>query len=87
MSKIKPHRPAFFDTDFEREAVKFDTISELLKIPWVAIFSCVPSFHQFSISPDGDKWLLMAEYNKGSKWHVVGFMDEKVDLPEWVTTE
>lgn len=81
---IKQHRPAFF-SGFENEVVSFDTLEELLAIPFVANFAqdMDHPFHRFSI--DGDGRTLMAEYDDGYVWWVVGFIDDAsgLDLPMW----
>ena len=42
-------------------------------------------FHRFSQSEEWhDRWLLMAEFDEGKKWWVVGYLKEKVEeLPAW----
>lgn len=77
-NEIHQHRPASFDCG-ENEAVQFDTLDQMLKIPWVKNFSSGVSFHRFSISRN----MLIAEYDCGAKWFVVGYLKNPVGLPEW----
>ena len=76
---IRQYRPAFFE-GFENETVQFNTLEEMLAIPWVKNFAANPDFYRFSIS---DRHL-MAEYRAGREWRVVGFLrDPNVGLPAW----
>lgn len=78
-NEIRQHRPAFFE-GFENETVPFDSLEELVKIPWITNFLKSPNFHQFSASDN----MLMAEYRGGREWWVVGFLKNPVDgLPKW----
>ena len=92
-STIKQYRPAFF-TGFENENNQFESVFELINIKWVDNFirwpngDLDPKFHQFSISvsDDHNDVILMAEYNEGYSWFVVGYIDKidhVRDLPEW----
>jgi hypothetical protein len=94
MAKIRQYRPAFFD-GFENQTVEFNSIEELIKIDWVD--GCTKEiggkydkkFHQFSICKErGDtESTLMAEYNDGFTWWVVGFIDDEEiikNMPTWV---
>lgn len=84
MNEIKQHRPAFFD-GFENETVPFDTLEELMAIPWVVSFALAAEFHGFSVY---DNHALIAEYRGGERWWVVGFLKNPVDgLPKLVITE
>jgi hypothetical protein len=78
-NKIKQYRPAFFE-GFKNEVCEFDSIQDLIEIPFVKNFMELPGFHQFSMS--GNK--LMASYHKGKEWWVVGFIENKnINLPIW----
>lgn len=79
---IAQYRPAYF-SGFENETVAFETREQLLAIPWVASFALDPTFHQFSISDDIG--MMVAEYDEGREWWVVGkFRDAaNVPLPRW----
>ena len=85
MGIIKQYKPAFF-TGFKKAEVQFETKEELLNIDWVKNFSDpiygMNHFHQFSVS----NGILMAEYDNGGHWHVVGFItDSEVinEFPVW----
>lgn len=83
MNQIKQHRPAFFE-GWENEVVDFESKDDLLAIPFVSNFATQPGFHQFSFGNN----LLMAEYQEGRKWWVVGYLKEPVaGLSEWVPVE
>ena len=91
MAKIKQHRPSYV-TGFENEVKEFSSLEELLNIEFVKSFTFQPNgelnldFHQFSISKELGTYLLMAEYNKGSNWWVVGYIDDNEitkKLPIW----
>lgn len=85
MPEIRRHIPNFVDMDEEEpETVKFSTVKELLEIPFVKSFSD-GDFHKFSIADDESDPLLIAEYNEGRKWYVVGHIDNisNLDLSEW----
>lgn len=92
MPTITQYRPAFFD-GFENEVNEFNSVEELLRIPWVKQFSNgeVKNFHRYSVSMPNKKWgeskcHLMAEYDNGAVWWVVGKMDENEiieELPKW----
>ena len=65
----------------------FTSTEELLGLPEVKMWKQEPmagaEFHQFSMNAHR----LMAEFNGGRKWYVVGFVDEvsipSIDLPKW----
>ena len=95
-NRIIQYRPAFF-SGFENDAVRFDTVEQLLAIPWVQGFTrshgdgC--DFHRFGISPypgrnpdEANAGHLMAEYGMGFSWWVVGTIADitQVALPAWV---
>jgi hypothetical protein len=90
MNKIKQHRPAYV-SGYEDAVVSFTTTEELLNIDFVKNFAKDiggDTFYRFSISPadsPGVRQTLMAEYNNGKKWWVVGFLDtnEGITLPQW----
>lgn len=85
MNQIRQHIPGFVDGIEPAEAT-FSTLDELLSVPFVARFREIVDpgkpFHRFSYSEDGN--LLMAEYDEGRSWWVVGYLREAVDgLPNW----
>lgn len=95
-STIRQYRPAFV-TGFKNATVPFKSLSELLEIDFVKNFKhdlfddeskIDPLFHQFSISvgEERDDYPLMAEYDNGYSWYVVGFincLDLVRELPVW----
>lgn len=84
-NKIEMYRPGFVDDDGKE--YEFETTIDLLSIEDVNRFSEIPNFHRFSISRRGEKFILMAEYKDGFEWWVVGYMSQRVDLPEWKAKE
>lgn len=85
-NKIRQHVPAFFE-GFEPETVEFETVEQLLDIPWVHHFTEHPEFYRFSLHRDCRT--LMAEYKDGAYWLVVGFIMHPMwhvspeKLPRW----
>ena len=75
MPTIKQHIPNFV-SGIEPETHEWTTLPELLSIPFVARFRDDYSFEHFAFSPSGDHWLLMAVYEGGHRWWVVGYLDE-----------
>lgn len=84
MNKITQHIPGFCD-GFEARVSEFSELVELIAVPWVAHWEKSPGgFHRWSVSRAGESTCLMAEYDGGKKWWVVGYLAEPVDgLPEW----
>lgn len=86
MSKIRQYRPNFV-TGYDNADVEFNTLEELLNIDFVKNFSAHDTFLRYSISKDDykDEDTLMAEYEGGYEWYVVGFIatDKELDLPIW----
>lgn len=80
-NKIKQYRPGSIEVGDAPEVVEFNTVEELLTIPWIAHFKSGNNFHKFS--QDTEQMLLMAEYDQGNRWFVIGALAEVVDLPEW----
>jgi hypothetical protein len=84
---ITQHRPAYF-SGFENEVVRFETLDDLLAIGFVANFrqDMETPFHRFSLA---DGRMLMAEYDEGHVWWVVGFISDAsgLDLPVWAAKE
>lgn len=72
--------------DPEYQLKKFDTIEMLLDSPYVKGFSEIPSFYRYSIDNPKDPntpVYLMAEYQDGHEWWVVGYLNKNLDLPRW----
>ena len=66
----------------EPEEASFKTVEELLEVPFVKHFTEDRHFHRFSIADEH----LMAEYEEGRKWFIVGTIDrpKSVKLPNWI---
>jgi hypothetical protein len=73
-----------------------ESIDDILKTPWVQLYrkSAHGPFVRWSLSPsqpcsDGSQSrpLLMAEYDEGRRWTVVGYLEHDqhviIELPEW----
>jgi len=79
MNRITQYRPAFFE-GFENESKDFETLLDLMEMPFVKRFSDDPTFFQFVVSGES----LMATYDKGAFWLVVGeLQDSDIGLPKW----
>lgn len=88
---ILQHIPGYIEAT--PEAATFDTLDQLLAVPFVAMWPDRPSawgdhFYRFSLSHDDTRLLLMAEFDKGAKYYVVGFLDPSAEhlvtaLPRW----
>lgn len=78
-NEIRQHIPDFCE-GFEKAVVEFNTLEELLAIPFVKNFSAHDSFHRYSVNDNH----LIAEYRGGREWWVVGILKSSVEgLPEW----
>lgn len=76
-NRIVQHFPSYMD--FDAECIGFDTLDELMAIPWVKHFSTLKDFHRFSGGTH-----LMAEMEDGYSWWAVGRLRYPVDgLPTW----
>lgn len=84
MPIIRRYAPAFCDQSGPKE-VSFETHAELMAIPFVKNFSAWPNFYRYSKS----KSKLIAEYDNGKTWFVVGTLIDidLVDMPIWVPAE
>ena len=81
MNAIRQHIPASV-VGFEEDAVtiEFDTLEELVAIPFVKNFSIYGNFYRYSVSDNH----LMAEYRGGREWWVIGFLQNPdIGLPAW----
>jgi len=85
MPTIRRHVPNCVDMDDECNPIEFSTVEELLDISFVKSFKDYDDFHKFSIADRFNGPSLMAEYNKGKKWWVIGHIDDasSIDLPDW----
>lgn len=85
-NKIVQHIPPFV-VGILPKIIEFETLEELLDIPFVKKFKEDVGFYQYSIShieelKDSSIYLI-AEMNLGKNQWVVGYLNEKVDLPKW----
>jgi hypothetical protein len=80
-SIIERYIPDAIEID-ETDIVEFTTLQELLAIPFVAQFHRDVDFYRFSRLSWGSLWALMAEFDQGRRWHLVGLMTgPPPDLP------
>lgn len=81
MNEIVQHIPAFVETgDEPRKRANFESLAQLLEIPFVKSWTDERDFHKLSVSDH----LLIAEQRGGRSWWVVGSLRESVpELPEW----
>lgn len=85
-NRIRRHRPGFVEGYPDEE--EFATVHELVALELVHSWTKLDGFYRFSqsISRDPAQFLLMAEFNGGSRWHVVGYLDRPLpldQLPKW----
>lgn len=81
MNKITQHIPTFVDYREPAPSYEFNSIEELLAMPFVNEHAQNNKFYRFSISGHH----LMAERDNGGWWWVVGYIAEpnRINLPEW----
>jgi hypothetical protein len=89
MTQIKQYRPAFMELG-EKICAPFETVDDLMAIPFVSGFRNEPGFYRFSLfgredgSMPGAAVSLMAEYDSGRRWLVIGTIEgTSPDLPLW----
>lgn len=89
MIHLSQHIPGFVD-GVTPHIARVETQAELLATPWVAQykdFFVGKPFYRFSLSRDPLSLpLLMAEFDEGRHWWVVGLVKEGADeltLPTW----
>jgi hypothetical protein len=77
---IVQHVPAFADNFEPRRKAMFDTLDELMEVPWVKQWAGDQGFWRFSLNGN----ILLVERNEGRWWWVVGFLEKPVEgLPKW----
>lgn len=86
-NRIRKHRPGFVEGYPDEEAA-FATLHELVALELVRSWTKLDGFYRFSqsISHDPAQFKLMAEFDGGAGWHVVGFLDRPLpldQLPKW----
>lgn len=80
---VRQHIPGFL-TGHEPVVAEFDTLEELLAVPFVAHWKSNPGFHRFSMNVEVGLSYLMAEYHNGKEWWVVGYLSGSIPgLPRW----
>lgn len=80
MNSIRQHVADYIDTDSPTKSASFETLAELLQIPFVRRYMDNEQFHQFSIA----RGHLIAEWRGGREWWVAGIVDGPVEgLAEW----
>jgi len=85
MNRIIQHIPSFIDVNKKLEWINFNTIEELLNIPFVK---------QWAKPMDGKDFLCFALYGNyllvihddGFHWWTVGYIENSssIDLPKWI---
>lgn len=81
---FRQHIPDFV-SGFEPQVATFANRAELDAIPCVAANIAAPGFYRLSVShnPRGHD-LLMAEFDDGRRWYVVGYVDAAIGwLSAW----
>lgn len=81
MNEIVQHIPPFVETgDQPRRRASFDSLAQLLEVPFVKSWTDKKDFYQLSV----EDHCLIAEQRGGRSWWVVGFLRESVPgLPKW----
>ena len=97
MSEIIQYTPSFF-SGFDNEVHEFNSLEQLLEIPFVKNITKISlmgngsKFYRFSYSTmsyasdESKRYALMAEYNEGYEWWVIGYINDKEiisKLPVW----
>jgi hypothetical protein len=88
--KIKKKNLAYAMDLSEPETAEFSNKEELLQIGFVKCHLHQEGFYRFSICGGSYRYHvpLIAEYNRGAKYLVIGFIDgdlSTMDLPEYTT--
>lgn len=89
VNRITEHKPVH-NSGTGAETVEFNSTKELLSIDFVNGHSRHPDFYRYSIHRSADIRIpLLAEYENGKKWIVIGFLEgdvNKIELPDWKRT-
>lgn len=85
---IRQHIPNFV-SGFNPAIEEFKTLDELLNLDFVKRFSDGdPNFYRFSVKDYVTRVHLMAEYDEGRTWWVVGYINgiakDDIGLPQWI---
>ncbi len=83
MNKISKYAPSFSHAT-DHPAAEFETLEELLEIPWVKNWAEAPNFLRYAQSEDlHSSAILMADLQHN--WWVIGTLDQPVaGMPKWV---
>lgn len=82
MNEFKPYIPRYIDIrDVPERIFLFEDVQQLLKSDLFQNFTKEEHFSHFCMS----EYYLMAIYNEGFKWRVVGTIKDStnIDLPKW----
>lgn len=61
-----------------------EVFENLKSVSFVKRHMSIEGFYRLSMVRSDGKRTLMAEYNEGKSWYVIGFFDKDVpELPEW----
>ena len=75
-NEIRRYFPNFFDVDeSDRIVVPFETLEELLKIPFVKNWTTIPEFYQFASLSSR----LIGQLRGGYEWWVIGTLKHPVE--------
>ena len=87
MNHIRQRLPNYFDQRIPRDEGNFNTMEELLAIPFVAEYAADKNFVRFMKS--GDFLMFIVQLGEARKHFVVGIFEDPstVDLPEWTSRE
>jgi hypothetical protein len=87
MPTITQYFPDFCE-GFEKHTATVKSVEDLDRIEWIRSWRRDPAFYRFSLSlkrGDGGRPLLMAEFDGGKIWYVVGRLSEPLEgLSMWV---
>jgi len=79
MNKFRPYNPAFVDGP-SHELVDFDSTQGLTEIPYFKRYVACPGFFRFSLDAS---LTVMAEFDLGYRWYVIGSVSQPIDLPKF----
>lgn len=87
MNNIRQRLPNYFDHSIPRDEAGFDTMEELLAIPFVAHYAKADDFVRFMKS--NEYLMLIVKSGSTRKHFAVGIFKDPdiVDLPKWTSRE
>lgn len=73
---------------FDPESITFSSLDDLLEIDFVKSHTRQAGFYRYSLNRSSGtvRNPLLAEYQNGKKWFVIGFIEGDIsllDLPDW----